>query len=147
MKLNKLLPSLFLATLIFPFSAHAGPNMDPALKEKAKSAIDLGLHYLREHQEANGSWSNSVGVTGLALRAFLESPRKYVEADGPFITKPIKFILSHVKPNGAISETVQNTNYNTAVAITALKAIIPENQFNPRCANAEARKSPTSSLE
>jgi len=55
--------------------------------------------------------SNSVGVTGLALRAFLESPRKYVEADGPFSTKPIKFILSQVKPNGAISETVQNTNY------------------------------------
>jgi len=122
MKLNKLLPSLFLATIIFPFSIHAQPLMDPALKEKAKSAVDLGLHYLREHQEANGSWSNSVGVTGLALRAFLESPRKYVEADGPFITKPIKFILSQVKPNGAISETVQNTNYNTAVAITVLKA-------------------------
>ena len=63
-----------------------------------------------------------LALLDLALLAFLESPRKYKEADGPFITKPIKFILSHVKPNGAISETVQNTNYNTAVAITALKA-------------------------
>lgn len=122
MKLTKLLPSLFLAMVMLPLSIHAESAMEPALKEKAKSAVDLGLHYLRAHQEANGSWSNSVGITGLALRAFLESPRKYSEADGPFITKPIKFILSQVKPNGAISETVQNINYNTAVAIGALKA-------------------------
>jgi squalene-hopene/tetraprenyl-beta-curcumene cyclase len=122
MKSHKTAFAFLLSIWFLPFSAQAESSMSPELKEKAKQASDLGMHYLRDHQSENGSWSNSVGITGLALRAFLESPRKYVEADGPFITKPIKFILSHVKPDGSISETVQNVSYNTAVAITALKS-------------------------
>ncbi|TPW14103.1 MAG: Squalene cyclase, partial [Halothiobacillaceae bacterium] len=94
----------------------------PEISEQSKRAADEGLHYLREHQAADGSWSNSVGITGLAVRAFLESHRGYNETDGPFIQKPIKFILSQVRENGAISESIQNENYNTAVAITALQA-------------------------
>jgi len=115
---NNLILLLFLST---PALAEES-TMDPSLKKQAKRSVDYGLHFLREHQADNGSWSNSVGITGLALRAFLESPRHYIEADGPFITKPIAFILSHIKKNGAISESLQNVNYNTAVAITALKA-------------------------
>jgi len=122
MKLNKLLSVFFMALIVLPFNGQAETQMNPELKTKAKRAIDYGLHFLREKQEDNGSWSNSVGITAIAVRAFLESPRKYTEADGPFITKPIEFILNHVKPSGAISETIQNVNYNTAVAITALKA-------------------------
>ncbi len=116
------LPVLLIASFFLPNTGHADVSMAPELKNQAKRSIDAGLHYLRENQQANGSWSNSVGITALALRAFLESPRQYNEEDGPFITKPIQFILSHVKPNGAISESIQNMNYNTAVAITALKA-------------------------
>ncbi|MGR8930373.1 MAG: prenyltransferase/squalene oxidase repeat-containing protein [Gammaproteobacteria bacterium] len=115
---------VLLVSSVISFSVPAAdPIIDPDLKSKTTHAVDLGLHYLREHQAENGSWSNSVGVTALALRAFLESHRSYNEPDGPFITKPIKFILSHVKPNGAISETIQNESYNTAVAITALQAV------------------------
>ena len=121
MKYYKLLSVLLMSAGI-SFVAMADPAMDFELKGKSDHAVDLGLHYLREHQAENGSWSNSVGVTGLALRAFLESHRKYNEADGPFITKSIKFIISQVKPNGAISESIQNESYNTAVGITALKA-------------------------
>lgn len=121
MKLYKSVSAFFISVAI-SYGAVAGPAMDPELKGKSNQAVDLGLHYLREHQAENGSWSNSVGVTGLALRAFLESHRQYKEEDGPFITKSIKFILSQVKPNGAISESIQNVSYNTAVAITALKA-------------------------
>lgn len=120
--MNKILFTLLIAMIFVPLASYAEAPMNPALKTKAKRAVDYGLHFLREKQDANGSWSNSVGVTAIAVRAFLESPRKYTEADGPFITKPIQFILTHVKENGAISETMQNVNYNTAVAITALKA-------------------------
>lgn len=114
--------SVLLLMSLSPFSAHAESSMNAELKEKAKQATDLGMHFLRDKQAEDGSWSKSVGITGLALRAFLESPRKYVEADGPFITKPIKYLLSQVKPDGSISETIQNVSYNTAIAITALKA-------------------------
>lgn len=97
-------------------------EIDPALAEQGKRAVDAGLHYLRIHQADDGSWSKSVGVTALGLRAFLQSHRNYSEIDGAFITRPISFLLAHVNPDGSISETNQNRNYNTAVCLTALAA-------------------------
>jgi squalene-hopene/tetraprenyl-beta-curcumene cyclase len=97
-------------------------QQDEKLTEEAKRAIDRGLHYLRENQAEDGSWSKNVGITALALRAFLESPRKYTEDDGAFITKPVQYVLSRVREDGAISGEMQNLSYNTAVAITALQA-------------------------
>jgi squalene-hopene/tetraprenyl-beta-curcumene cyclase len=96
--------------------------MDEELRSKAGRAVDAGLHYLRLSQQENGSWSNSVGVTALALRGYLQSHRGYSEVDGAFITRPIEFILAHVNEDGSIGETNQNRNYNTAVAMTALAA-------------------------
>jgi squalene-hopene/tetraprenyl-beta-curcumene cyclase len=96
--------------------------MDPALYEKAGRAVDAGLHFLRGEQAEDGSWSNSVGITALALRGFLESQRGYNEGDGAFITRPVAFILKHVNEDGSISETNQNRSYNTAVALVALQA-------------------------
>lgn len=122
MKITRLLTTSFLACLIFITSGYASENMDPALRKKGKRAVDYGLHYLRDSQAEDGSWSKSVGVTALALRAFLESRRNYSEGDGPFITRPVKFLLKHVNKDGSISETNQNRNYNTAVAMVALQA-------------------------
>lgn len=112
----------FLIMLALPMLAAADTHMDPDLHKKAKRATDEGLHFLRGEQAEDGSWSNSVGITALALRAFLESHRKYNEGDGPFITRPVQFLLEHVNDDGSISEANQNRNYNTAVAITALQA-------------------------
>ncbi|NOX68275.1 MAG: terpene cyclase/mutase family protein [Gammaproteobacteria bacterium] len=109
--------------LIATFSQAADPvGMNPELRNKAKRAVDAGLHYLRGQQAEDGSWSNSVGVTALGLRAFLQSHRGYDETDGAFITKPIEFMLAHINEDGSISETNQNRNYNTAVCMTALAA-------------------------
>jgi len=122
---------LLISALSFLLLAQAAPQtygseeverMDPVLSEKAGRAVDAGLHYLRLGQAEDGSWSNSVGITALALRGFLESHRGYNESDGAFITRPVKFILDHVNEDGSISETNQNRNYNTAVAIVALQA-------------------------
>ena len=104
------------------FAAEAVEQMDAVLHEKAGRAADAGLHFLRIGQAEDGSWSNSVGITALALRGFLESHRGYNETDGAFITRPVKFILDHVNDDGSISETNQNRSYNTAVAIVALQA-------------------------
>ena len=97
-------------------------GMDPELQSKAKRAVDAGLHYLRTNQADDGSWSDSVGVTALGLRAFLQSHRGYSEIDGAFITRPVEFVLAHINEDGSISETNQNRNYNTAVAMTGLAA-------------------------
>jgi squalene-hopene/tetraprenyl-beta-curcumene cyclase len=106
-------------------AADADPSADaltPAERERASRAVDAGLRYLRNQQAASGAWSDSVGITALALRGYLESPRHYNEADGAFITRPIAYILSHVNDDGSISESLQNRSYNTAVAIVALEA-------------------------
>ncbi|WP_405234312.1 prenyltransferase/squalene oxidase repeat-containing protein [Lentisalinibacter salinarum] len=114
-----------MAALTLPMAGLHGADadkMDPELRSKAQRAVDAGLHYLRNNQADDGSWSDSVGVTALGLRAFLESHRGYGERDGAFITRPIAFLLAHVNPDGSISETNQNRNYNTAVSLTALAA-------------------------
>lgn len=97
-------------------------TLDSGLRDKVKRAIDDGLRFLREQQADDGSWSSSVGVTALALRAFLESPRNYTEEEGPFIARPVQYLLSHVNDDGSISDTNHNRNYNTAVALVALEA-------------------------
>jgi squalene-hopene/tetraprenyl-beta-curcumene cyclase len=102
--------------------AQESPVINPDLREKGRRAVDAGLHYLRLNQSDDGSWSNSVGVTALGLRAFLQSHRGYDESDGAFITRPVRFLLDHVNEDGSISETNQNRNYNTAVAVVALAA-------------------------
>jgi squalene-hopene/tetraprenyl-beta-curcumene cyclase len=114
--------ALALPLALLPLAAPAAEGaMDDAIKDKAKRSADEGLHYLRGTQAEDGSWSKSVGVTALALRAFLESHRGYSEEDGAFITRSVKFLLDHVNPDGSISETNQNRNYNTAVAMIALQ--------------------------
>ncbi len=103
-------------------SAHAADSMDPALRRRAVRAVAGGLHYLRGQQAADGSVLKSVGITALALRAFLESPEKYNEADGAFITRQVDYLLANVKKDGSISSSLQSTAYNTAVALNALAA-------------------------
>jgi len=122
--MRKILCSTLLLLLVAVTNAQAGddPGIDPALREQAQRAVDAGLHYLRNKQADDGSWSNSVGITALGLRAFLQSHRAYGEHDGAFITRPIAFLLAHVNEDGSISETNQNRNYNTAVSLTALAA-------------------------
>ncbi|MEZ5559653.1 MAG: hypothetical protein R3E86_14055 [Pseudomonadales bacterium] len=77
-----ILSSLLLLILSFPGTSSAADPMDPALREQAGRAVDGGLHYLRSQQSANGSWSDSVGITALVLRGYLESHRGYNEGDG-----------------------------------------------------------------
>ncbi len=124
MRTTKTITMLISITLFLGGIAHAAESkgMDPELRDKAKRAVDEGLHFLRTSQSDDGSWSNSVGITALSLRAFLQSHRGYNESDGAFITRPIDFMLAHINEDGSIGETNLNRNYNTAVSMTALAA-------------------------
>ena len=107
---------------LVPLAAHANKAMDPDLLRRTRRAVAGGLHYLRGQQAPDGSLLRSVGITALALRAFLESPEKYNEADGAFITRQVDYLLAHARPDGSISNSLQSTAYNTAVALNALAA-------------------------
>ena len=88
---------------------------------KAKDPMDAGLKWMRAQQESNGSYGNHPGVTAMVLLAFLQSPRKYRESDGPFIRRAVEYLVGMAKPNGAIFDKNLPT-YNTALAILALHA-------------------------
>ena len=119
---NKLISLFLIVMMVTPALGDDAPLMNPEVRAKAQRAVDAGLHYLRQNQSDDGSWSDSVGITALGLRAFLQSHRGYDETDGAFITRPIEFLLAHINDDGSISETNQNRNYNTAVAMTGLSA-------------------------
>ena len=120
--MKKILLASLAGLMLAAPSAHAADAMDPQLREKARRAVDGGLHYLRGQQAENGSVMNSVGITALSLRAFLESHRGYNEGDGPFITRQVEYILGKKNDDGSISESLQNRSYNTAVVLNALAA-------------------------
>jgi squalene-hopene/tetraprenyl-beta-curcumene cyclase len=117
-----LLLASVLSLVVHTGARAAGNDLDAELREKGRHAVDAGLHFLRGTQAEDGSWSKSVGVTAIALRAFLDSHRHYTEKDGAFITRPIAFITKHANKDGSICESKQNTSYATAVAIVALEA-------------------------
>jgi squalene-hopene/tetraprenyl-beta-curcumene cyclase len=120
--MRKVLLATVAGLMLATTPAHSADKMDPQLREKARRAVDGGLHYLRGQQAENGSVMNSVGITALSLRAFLEAHRGYNEGDGPFITRQVDFILSKANDDGSISETLQNRSYNTAVVLNGLAA-------------------------
>ena len=121
MKRRHFLPLLAGAALALP-TAQAANAMDAELQRRARRAVAGGLHYLRGQQAEDGSLLKSVGITALALRAFLESHENYNESDGAFITRQVDYLLANVKSDGSISATLQATSYNTAVAMNALAA-------------------------
>jgi squalene-hopene/tetraprenyl-beta-curcumene cyclase len=97
------------------------PKVNKALLTESKDSIDKGLRWLRDQQQPNGSYANHPGITSLVATAFMLSPRHYAEDDGIYVQNAIKYILSMVKPNGAIYDE-DMPNYNTSIAIMALVA-------------------------
>jgi squalene-hopene/tetraprenyl-beta-curcumene cyclase len=110
------------------------PAKEAAVKPVAKAvsageAIDRGLAYLRGKQEADGAYRLAqanlpidVGMTGLVVEAMACSPRNYREADGPFVSKAVAFLLAHQEADGGIRGEMLGT-YTTAIGVVALESL------------------------
>jgi squalene-hopene/tetraprenyl-beta-curcumene cyclase len=77
--------------------------------------IQKGLAWLRTRQNTDGSWQSNVGVTSLAVLAFLNAG--YDETDAT-VSKAINYILSNVKSDGSIYNSYPT--YETSLAILPL---------------------------
>jgi hypothetical protein len=76
------------------WQGQATGKLDNATANRVRSASDVALKSLRFSQSpADGSYGDEL-TTALALRAFLESHRRYTEEDGPFITRPLDVLSS-----------------------------------------------------
>lgn len=109
------------AILLYISSPIFGDDGDVEFKHRIKKSIDRGLHWLRNNQQKNGSWSDNVGITSLVVMAYINSPRKYNEKDDPFVRRGIEFILENVRPDGSIYKE-HPPSYNTSLAILALES-------------------------
>jgi squalene-hopene/tetraprenyl-beta-curcumene cyclase len=101
-------------------------DMDPQLVEAAKSAVNKGLHFLREQQsKEDGSYGQHVGLTAMILSAFAGSYRRYKEDDGPFISKASQWLVAQAKADGSITGD-STPGYNTSLSIIALYQLDPK---------------------
>lgn len=107
--------------------------LDDAHWQKANKTIEKAIAYLRAHQDKDGSWTPRPGpaVTGLVVRGMLQRPN--IGPDDPAVSKGIGYILSKVKPSGAIDSGIL-ANYNTSICLSALAL----DNSNPAAAKAIA---------
>jgi squalene-hopene/tetraprenyl-beta-curcumene cyclase len=99
----------------------AAETKPAGLDKEAKEAIDKGLAFLHGNLDKDGSWGKHPGVTGIVLLAFLRSPRGYNDTDDPFVRRPLQYLRSLQKPDGAIYDK-ELANYSTSIALQALLA-------------------------
>src|SRR5262245_26996005 len=78
----------------------------PVSAEGVSDEIDLSLHWLHTRFDSAKGTYGSLEADAWALLAFLESPRKYRPADGPFVAKPLANLMAAQKPDGSFAPEV-----------------------------------------
>lgn len=108
--------------------AAAEPSATPTAPQSIDITLARAIDYLRAQQDpASGGWSvnpqgpNFPAITGLVIIAMSDQARAQGKnpADDPAIAKGVAFILSNVRPDGGIYDTIL-PSYNTAICIEAL---------------------------
>jgi squalene-hopene/tetraprenyl-beta-curcumene cyclase len=79
------------------------------------NSIFAGIQWLRNHQNTDGSWQSSVGITSMAVLTFLNAG--YDEND-PTVSSAIQYILANRRGDGSFGWGT----YETSTAIWALVA-------------------------
>ncbi len=65
-----------------------------------KSVIDEGLGELARRQLPDGSYDRDLVTTADAVLAYVDSPRRYGESDGPFLRRAIEWLSSQIDAAG-----------------------------------------------
>jgi squalene-hopene/tetraprenyl-beta-curcumene cyclase len=106
----------------------SAPEMEQTLTNEINSAIDRALDWLAARQREDGTWSNRQfpALTALPAWTFIRSSHPRRDA----IIKPaVQSLIDTVQPDGGIYREVAGrqggglSNYNTAIAMTALHAL------------------------
>ena len=98
---------------------------DISLLAEVTRAQERGLDWLRKQQKEDGSWNQHPAITGLAVTSFARAGRALTAEEQAALAGGVKYILSNVKPNGAIyggGDTDKYPNYSTAICAMALFA-------------------------
>lgn len=91
-----------------------------SVRNEVGIAIDKGIEWLKEHQNADGSWSiqDYPALTALALWAYMGRPDG-VDQKPAYIRKGYDWLESCARPDGGIFRKGL-ANYNTSISLVAL---------------------------
>ena len=120
-----ILPVLSLVLAVSCLAADLPSQTDISLRKEVGRAQERGLDWLLKQQEKDGSWRNHPAITGLAVTALVRSGKTPTPAQQAAVDRGVKFILTCVKPSGAIfggGENDKYPNYSTAICSMALVA-------------------------
>ncbi len=112
--------------MVMPATASPGV-LSESVRREAEAAMDRALDWLAANQRDSGAWSNTnfPALTALPLWAFA---RAGSPVHAPAADRAVDYIRSSVQPDGGIYRRVPGrqggglSNYNTAIAMTALHA-------------------------
>jgi squalene-hopene/tetraprenyl-beta-curcumene cyclase len=105
---------------------------DISVRNEAGIAITKGLDWLRQHQNADGSWSlnDYPALTALPLWAYMGDPQGGTPAQKPdYIRKGYDFIVASSRPDGGIYRKGL-ANYNTSISLVAL-VLAQDDKYDP----------------
>jgi len=136
-----LLPGLLFAALTAQPCARAADLIphhveNLSVRNEVGIAIDKGLDWLRQHQNADGSWSlnDYPALTALPLWAYMGNPDRAPGETPAYIKKGYDFILSSTQLDGGIYRKGL-ANYNTSISLVAL-VLAGDPKYDPVIRNA-----------
>jgi len=118
-KFTNLIVSLMAIFSLTGFSQESTQKVDLSLAKEIDHSIKLGLKYLYDQQEDDGSWQHYPGITALTLSAFLRA-HPSITTEEPAIANGFEFLKSCIKPDGSIYLD-DMSHYNTAICLMAFK--------------------------
>jgi squalene-hopene/tetraprenyl-beta-curcumene cyclase len=114
---------LLLILLIIPMFVipdNGNPSkIDLSTAKEIDHSIKIGLKWLYDQQEEDGSWQHYPAISALVLSAFLRA-HPSITTDEPVINNGFKFLQTCVKPDGGIYLD-DLPAYNTAICLAAFK--------------------------
>jgi len=93
-----------------------------------KRALDHGVNWLIEQFDpkekvfGKGEYDKDVVTVAMCVKALCDNPRDYREASGPFISEPVKYILSQIGQDGKLKGAQQRGPRPYVWVVEALKA-------------------------
>ncbi|MCX7934458.1 MAG: hypothetical protein N3A66_04265, partial [Planctomycetota bacterium] len=117
--------------LSIAIAAYLAFNLSLAEEDKTESdskrIASLAFKYVPRHQNADGSYGTvgsplAIGNTSLVIHALATCSWKYREADGPFISKAVDFLLKAQNEDGSFGSGDAKAGL-TLLALRALLAI------------------------
>nr|NQU90234.1 terpene cyclase/mutase family protein [Bacteroidota bacterium] len=118
-KITIILISLIFVNPLNVLPQNPAQKVDLSLAKEIDHSIKIGLKWLYDQQEDDGSWQHYPAISALVLSSFLRA-HPSITTNETVISNGFGFLINCVKPDGSIFLD-DMPNYNTAICLVAFK--------------------------